>query len=381
VKMKNAVFASLLALGVSSSVNAQSYSFSILDGYFAQAMAVNESSQVTGLSAPWGGNVSATVWNGTTATNLDHLWGPGQAYGTAINNTGVVAGFAYTTGNASVHAARWTGTNVTDLGTLGGSGSTANSINNLGQIAGWADTANNSGRHAAIWNGAVVTDLGTLGGGSSSALSINDSGTVVGYSATSANASTHATLWEGTSVIDLGTLGGSWSFANSINNAGQIVGYSSTTGELLTHATLWDGTTIADLGSLAGSNYSNAIAINNFGQSVGYAYATAGNSYSNDVARAVLWNANGVISDLNSVLNADAVSAGWKLDAATDINDNGVIVGIASNKLLGFSSYAYVLTPMSPTAPIPEPETYAMMLAGLGLLGVMARRRKRKLSA
>lgn len=33
------------------------------------------------------------------------------------------------------------------------------------------------------------------------------------------------------------------------------------------------------------------------------------------------------------------------------------------------------------TAPIPEPETYAMMLAGLGLLGVMTRRRKQKLNA
>jgi hypothetical protein len=30
------------------------------------------------------------------------------------------------------------------------------------------------------------------------------------------------------------------------------------------------------------------------------------------------------------------------------------------------------------TAPIPEPETYAMMLAGLGVLGVAARRRKQK---
>lgn len=33
------------------------------------------------------------------------------------------------------------------------------------------------------------------------------------------------------------------------------------------------------------------------------------------------------------------------------------------------------------TAPVPEPETYAMMLAGLGLLGVMALRRKQKLNA
>lgn len=32
-------------------------------------------------------------------------------------------------------------------------------------------------------------------------------------------------------------------------------------------------------------------------------------------------------------------------------------------------------------APVPEPETYAMMLAGLGLLGVAARRRKQKLVA
>ncbi len=33
------------------------------------------------------------------------------------------------------------------------------------------------------------------------------------------------------------------------------------------------------------------------------------------------------------------------------------------------------------TAPIPEPETYAMMLAGLGMLGFMARRRKLKAAA
>ncbi len=43
--------------------------------------------------------------------------------------------------------------------------------------------------------------------------------------------------------------------------------------------------------------------------------------------------------------------------------------------------YELTLTAQSSLAPVPEPETYAMMLAGLGLLGVMARRRKLKLNA
>lgn len=35
----------------------------------------------------------------------------------------------------------------------------------------------------------------------------------------------------------------------------------------------------------------------------------------------------------------------------------------------------------TPTSPIPEPETYAMLIAGLGLMGFVARRRQRNLAA
>lgn len=44
-------------------------------------------------------------------------------------------------------------------------------------------------------------------------------------------------------------------------------------------------------------------------------------------------------------------------------------------------SYGGSLDAVSLTAAIPEPETYAMLLAGLGLLGWQARRRKLKLAA
>jgi PEP-CTERM motif-containing protein len=43
--------------------------------------------------------------------------------------------------------------------------------------------------------------------------------------------------------------------------------------------------------------------------------------------------------------------------------------------------YAWAVRPGDVAAAIPEPETYAMLLAGLGLLGVMAKRRRRSFGA
>jgi PEP-CTERM motif-containing protein len=59
------------------------------------------------------------------------------------------------------------------------------------------------------------------------------------------------------------------------------------------------------------------------------------------------------------------------------VND-GAHVGAGYASATGAGA-SYGIT--SVTAPIPEPETYAMLLAGLGLMGFVARRRQRNLSA
>lgn len=62
--------------------------------------------------------------------------------------------------------------------------------------------------HAALWNNGTVTDLGTLGGTNSGANSINNSGQAVGSSQMNGDTAEHAVLWSNGTMIDLGTLGG-----------------------------------------------------------------------------------------------------------------------------------------------------------------------------
>ncbi len=303
----------------------------VIDLDVAEAFSLGIGINNQGIVAGW--RVSdtdhATLWNGASSVKLSDS----NSRAFTVNDAGEVVGYSISAG--AVHATLWSEFGATDLGTLGGLHSIAYTVNNLGQVVGYSNIEGDVAQHATLWNGTSTTDLGTLGGSFSSAISINDQGQIVGV-ATSASGASYATLWNGTLAVALETLGGPQTFLPSIND--NIVGNKSL------QSFAWD--------------------INNSGQIVGYSNITDGLT-----TRATLWN-NTTPIDLNTLLTASDVNAGWVLVEATGINDKGSIVGTASNTLLGIPYTAFLLSP------VPEAETSAMLLMGAGVMGFIARRRK-----
>jgi probable HAF family extracellular repeat protein len=186
----------------------------------------------------------AWVATGTTMTALPAIAGsdPFQSAGAmAINNAGQIAGVSPAAGAFALHAVIWSASGVVqDLGTLGGTNSTAIDINDAGQVIGSSQIAGNAATHFFLWSsGSGMQDLSTIiDPNVTSVVEINASGQIIGTYTTSGGAS-HAFLYTpGTGRRDLGTLGGTTSAPTGLNDDGDVVG-SSTLADGSTHAFLW----------------------------------------------------------------------------------------------------------------------------------------------
>lgn len=250
-------------------------------------------------------------------------FGGSRGLAKAINHQGQVVGFADTRQPAAHRAFLWQRGHLQPLESLAVSlpSSDANAINDVGDVAG------SSHPHAVVWKSgqSAPQPLGALGadpGSPSIAFGINNSGTVCGSSrAADGTANPHAFLWHDGQMRDLGTLpGGAVSEANAINNEGQVVGYSEVTvdGVLERHAALFNPGGIVDLGTRPGGTYSNALALNDAGVAVGLSTVDS----AGDVTHAAAWQ-DGRIVDLGAL-------PGHKMAMAAGINANGQAVGTSS---------------------------------------------------
>lgn len=352
------IASTVLAAGTTSAAT-QEYRLTIL-GMDSNVTGVNNLGQAVGTSLVNGQNV-ATVWTNGTASYLPSIGGS-ASYATDINNLGVVSGAAKGA-DGQYHAVTWNNGVATVLN--GTNASVANAINDAGVVVG-AATVNGSS-YAQQWSGGTAT---TLAGGV--AYDINNHGAVVSGNLL-INGSTQTNLSEQYPYWDTHN-GANWPYpatAYAINDAGAAAGtvvadhygFSS-------QAVIWGQSGVISTRLSSDLPYHQFNGINNAGQAVGYSIYDAPVPFN----EATLWNGSALVN-INSLLSAsDRYNV--HLSTGTDINDSGVIVGQlalfnADPEMPWIVHYAgYILTP------VPEPETYAMLAAGLLLVGAAARRRK-----
>jgi probable HAF family extracellular repeat protein len=324
-----------------------------LGGGSTYARAINDAGQVVGSSQTAAGRTHAFITgaNGVGMTDLGTLGGSRSSEAYGINNVGQVVGASDTAANVGhVFITGPNGVGMTDLGLNG----IAFGINAVGRIVGFFLAPPVASLHAFITgpNGVGMTDLGTVGGDRSSAYSINDVGQVAGssYSTTNIYAFITGPNGVGMTVIDMSSTG---SAAHGINASGQVVGWSGGGDAFITGP---NGTGITHLGTLGGNGDSQALGVNDAGQVVGISDSFR----RDDISHAFITGPNGSsMTDLNSLVN---LPPGLVLTEATAINNHGQVI---AHGLIGFIGV------------VPELESYVLMLAGLALIGFMARSKQK----
>ena len=232
-------------------------------------------------------------------------------------------------------------------------------LNDAGQVAGSACISNNGvGCGMAVWQNGQTRLVSTNSRFEySRPEGINSHGDLAGDFYTPSVDLNNAVLVTGSNVVPMG-LKGAQSSARALNDLGWVVGQADTQWNFSVHAFFYDGKDTIDLGTLGGFN-SSATSINNAGQVVG---SSETSFFFESSQHAFLWQ-NGSMLDLSKLPEVQA--AGWdRLESAYRINERGQIVGTGYRDGV---SHGFLLTP------VPEPETWALLLLGLAMVGMRKR--------
>jgi probable HAF family extracellular repeat protein len=305
-------------------------------------------------------------------------------YGTAMNESGQVAGTGPVTPGGPPHALLYSRGVVTDLGTLPGATSTVvTDINRRGQVVGYAgeETEPFSGQftsvHGFVYTNGSLQDLGTLPGGNYVfTTAINDDGAVVGAAYSAADSCSQAFVYRNGVMSPVGTCE-TTQVAFFINKRGNIVGITPRNSNGRQQGFFSkDGTSVVTMNCLdnlpcSGRSYTEPADLNDKGQVTGFARDSAG------VNHPYLYQ-NGVMKDLGSLggqggwgfaINASGAVTGYSLPAAgadraflykdgkmldldpkgtadfsigTDISDKDDVLGFAGNFTTGeFYDFLY----------------------------------------
>jgi probable HAF family extracellular repeat protein len=256
---------------------------------------------------------------------------------------------------------------VRNLGTLGGTASVGQGINNKGWVAGLADLSGDQNVRAALWRrGTKIQDLGSLGGPNSGVFwPIKDDRGLIAGASESPDADPYQEdycgfardgwpgnylclgfLWQNGTMTPLPTLGGNNGYATAVNNRGQTVGFAEKTTEdpncvppqiFDSGAFIWGPKRgeMRELSPFSDDVVAVAIAINDKGQVVGGS-GICGETVVGPVApvHAVLWQENESAVDLGNL-------GGTTNNVALGINNRGEVIGASdlAGDLTGHAFY------------------------------------------
>lgn len=307
----------------------------------------------------------AFVWSAGTLTYLDDLAttveeGSPSSVATGVNDDGtVVIGYSVSS-TGLLHAVKWVGGTVTDLGVVNGKDTSAIMVSGDGSTV-LLNSTNGEDFAIATTGGTIALE----GFKSAGKRAFSADGSVLVGTSTSS----HAVRIVNGSVQDLGVPDGmDYSGSDFVSSDGRVVVGSlyKASGDGKLHVFRWENGTMVDIGTLGEGNHIWANDVSADGRViVGMAYTDAANTNST----AYYWDtANGLRPVDKMLTEAGLDLEGWTLTSAQGVSDDGgTLMGFGGDGETKGLWWARCVTPDS--CVLIDDDILSRSLASLGSMG------------